>query len=204
MDRVTLLAANEAAMVTLGSKVVAHNYTDGAFAPVSKDNIKDSVPGFNHIYASHSLGQFRKIKHRKRKIKMEPTCHEYLQTQYNAGVEDKKNRLPVGTVRANMAQLRLRSNNNYVFSRREGNIHGQLPSESQIKSWFSVRTQQQGRNVLEPRFAYWKAHPVARLRELVGGNNAAQHKNAHLATILTAREKTAGTVVGIVDGIYLD
>ena len=203
MDRVTLLAGDEANMVALGSKVIAHNYTEESFGPVPKNQIKDSVPGFNHIFASHSLGQCRKKKHRKRKNKLEPTCHEYLQKQYNAGVEDKRNRLPIGTVRTNMSQLRLRSNNNYVFSRREGNVHGQLPSESQMKSWFSTRTKDQGRNVLDPRFVFWKSHPVGQLRGLVGGD-VAERKAPYLAKILYDREKTAGTEVGFVDGVYLD
>lgn len=203
MDRVTLLASDEAKMVALGSKVIAHNYTEESFAPVPKNQIKDSVPGFNHIFAGHSLGQCRKKKHRKRKNKLEPTCHEYLQKQYNAGVEDKRNRLPIGTVRTNMSQLRLRSNNNYVFSRREGNVHGQLPSESQMKSWFSTRTKDQGRNVLDPRFVFWKSHPVGQLRDLVGGD-VAERKAPYLAQILYDREKVAGTDVGFVNGVYLD
>jgi len=204
MDRVTKLAANDAKMIALGSNVLVHNKSEGAFKPIDKNQVADSVPGYNLVFVDQSLGQCRKRKTNKHDAKMMPTCHEYLQMQYNGGTGENAIRLPVSVVRNNMAKQRLKSTNNLVFSRREGNPHGQLPSIARIKSWFSRKTAEQGDNGLDPRFVFWKQHSVLKLRELVAGANVASKKAPYLAEVLKKKDAASGKTFGFVDGIYHD
>jgi hypothetical protein len=203
-DRVILLASNEARCVELGSHVRAHVNVDVDFDPVTKEDLQNSLTGFDHILANNKVGQYRKVASSGR-YNLTPTHYEYLQKHYKRGAEKKEERIPPHAVHENMRRIRIAATGRLLFNRREDNIHGRVLSAAKIKSWFSQTKGKQGTQPIEPRLAFWLATKVDELRLRVDGNQTTlpRKKKPVLAKMLADKEKTENTIYGFVNGAYI-
>ena len=200
-ERTIDIASNIEKCVNLGSRNRVNVNANKSFAPVTVGAIKPSLPGYNTIFSNTTLGQYRKKAFEKLKNKNKPSQLEYLQRQYNIGVNDKTKRQPLSEVCKQMGEVRIHGTGCKVFNRREENEHGIVMEVTRMKQWFSQTKAKQGTTPITPRLAYWKAIKIARLREYVGGNTDSITKLA-LAKTMVDREVTGNTVVGFVNGVY--
>ena len=191
----------------LDSRARVHVNADVSFEAVKQGEIKDSVLGFNHIFTSANLGQYRKDSSNKTRMRWTPAHCEFLQRQYNIGVVTPAQRQPLSVVYESMRTVRMKDTGRFVFNRREDNTAGHVMDVGRMKQNFSQRKAQQGRNFIHPREAYWRACSVIELRQRVGGNTTGKKKYA-LAKIMAERDKADAVggvyIVGFVGSAYIE
>ena len=206
-DRVVSIASNVEMCLDLDSRTRVHTNANVSFEAVPQDQIKDSVPGFNHIFTSTNVGQYRKDISNKTRMKWTSAHCEFLQKQYNIGVVTPSQRQPLSVVYEAMRTVRMKDTGRFVFNRREGNTAGHVMDVGRMKQYFSQRKAQQGRNFIHPREAYWRACSAIELRRHVGGDTTGKKKRV-LAKIMAERDKAKAVggvyIVGFVDGAYIE
>ena len=207
-DRVVIISSDVEKCLDLESRARVHVNAGQTFQAVPKDQIHNSVPGFDHIFTSNELGQYRKdnINIAKTRVKYTPAQSEYLQRQYNIGVETPEQRQPLSVVQEAMRTVRVKDSGRFVFNRREHNPHGHVLDVGRMKIRFSQCKKSQGKNYIHPREAFWRAYSVGELRRRVGGDTT-NIKKAALAKTMAERDKANVTggkyIVGFVDGSYI-
>ena len=199
-DRCIDIASNEGKCIELGSRVREHHNVGTTYEPLTADQIKPSLPGFDDILTSTTLGQYRKRRNKKNS-RYTPAQSEYLQWHYKRGALDKDKRIPLQQVYDNMKKMREHGTGRYAFSRRENNFNGQVVSTERMKQWFSGRKAAQGMLPIDPRQAYWKAHKIDLLRAYVGGDTTGKKKE-ELAQVMFEREAASNDQRGVLDGVY--
>ena len=202
IDRVVSIGSDAEKCMELNARNRVYVNANKSFAPVLRANIQPSVPGFNHVYSNQQLGQFRK-KNTTNRVKFTPTQNEFIQRQYNIGVEDPDKRVPNSTVQQNMRNMRMNETQRNVFNRRKDNAHGHVLDIPRLKQSFSKIKREQGKQPMHPRFAFWKTKPVDELRQRVGGDTSNKSKN-DLAKELAEVDRIGGYKHGFVGGFYVD
>ena len=199
------IASSEEACVALDSRAFCHVNVNKSFLPVAKEEITDSVPGYDHIFTDNKVGQFRKDLVEHDRVSFTPAHMEFLQLVYKRGALNPALRAPTKDTQKEMSQVRVHPSENHLFNRRKENKqHGAVLDIARIRQKFSQLKKEQGNVPLSPRYAFWNAHSIAELRARVGeeeamdGDDKPKKKKA-LAHILARRDAESDVLVGLND-----
>ena len=107
VDRVVLIGSNATKCMELGARNRVYVNANKSFDPVLRNDIQSSVVGFDDVYSNQELGQFRKNLHKINRVKYTPTQNEFLQTQYNVGVNEPDKRVPNSAIQKRMSNMRM-------------------------------------------------------------------------------------------------